>query len=119
LEVHKQQCVTIKNCDKKNVICAAIPKPKVFAPMHHKKRIMKLRIFLQICLLRKSLGRNLLFQLRLTVVFCNAQIDEPIVSEYLCMSIEHEKLAAESGEKSLLKLPGCDSTTSNVRGLLL
>jgi hypothetical protein len=52
-------------------------------------------------------------------VFCNAQIDEPIVSEYLCMSIEHEKLAAESGEKSLLKLPGCDSTTSNVRGLLL
>jgi hypothetical protein len=45
LEVQKQQCVTIKNCDKKNVICAAIPKPKVFAPMHHKKRIMKLENF--------------------------------------------------------------------------
>jgi hypothetical protein len=29
------------------------------------------------------------------------KIDEPVVSEYLCMPIEHAKLAAESCEKSL------------------
>jgi hypothetical protein len=34
------------------------------------------------------------------------KIDEPVVSEYLCMPIEHEKLAAESCEKSLVEQPG-------------
>ena len=34
------------------------------------------------------------------------KIDEPVVSEYLFMPTEHEKLAAGSGEKSLLELSG-------------
>jgi hypothetical protein len=111
LEVHKQQCAAIKNCDEKKVVSAAIPKSKVFAPMHagfyhHENRIMKPKIFYSEFSSPKELQKKSACSMKTNSSVLQCKIGESVVSKYICMPIEHEKLTAKNGEKSLLELTG-------------
>jgi hypothetical protein len=112
------------------VVSAAIPKPKVFDPMHddlyhHEKRIMKPKNFPSELSSTRELEKKSVCSMEKNSSVLQCKIDEPVVYQYICMPIEHEKLAAENGENSLLELPSDANRSKDkdahdvVRGLSL
>jgi hypothetical protein len=98
LEVHKQQCSTIKNCDKKKVFSAAIPKNKVYlllcmlTSIITKKRIIKPKNFSSEFSSPKELGKKSASSMKTNSSVLQCKIDKSVVSKYSCILLSMRSL---------------------------